>query len=233
MSIHESKGATVFNIVLHGLRKYLKFRFITILSGVMILVLTLILMITIPTKYTTTTDISDYGIYGGTCSDSFVSSYINSFFPDKIAPSFSNIRYSYKAENTDSYGFEAYLEFQIEDKALFEEYISTVKQDRNFQTSSFCSGFQECNIENALVLDLDDDTDSAGIFYMQIDFAKIRKILYSPETQTIIYVAIGVYDGGGIGTNYLNAFFDRFQIDPAVYMKTADSQYGVNPYGID
>jgi hypothetical protein len=151
----------------------------------------------------------------------------------EIDQSFSNITYSYKAENTDSYGFEAYLEFHIEDKEQFDEYVSVLKKGRSWQNFDFCPGFQECNLENVLVLDLDDDVDPASIFYRQILCARIRKILYSSETQTIIYVAIGVYDGGGIGTNYLNTFFDRFQIDPAVYMRIADTDYNVDPYSIN
>ena len=43
-----------------------------------------------------------------------------------------------------------------------------------------------------MVLDLDDDDDPSSIFYRQILSAKIRKILYSYETQTIIYIAMGM-----------------------------------------
>lgn len=82
-------------------------------------------------------------------------------------------------------------------------------------------GYKEYSIENVLELDIDAVDDPSSIFYRQILYAKIGKILYSPEEQRIIYVAIGVYDGGGIGTNYLNVFFERFQIDPIEYEQTA------------
>ena len=55
-----------------------------------------------------------------------------------------------------------------------------------------------------------------------IESAGIKKILYCAETQTIIYVAIGVYDGGGVETDYLCVFFERFDIDPVEYERSAD-----------
>lgn len=47
--------------------------------------------------------------------------------------------------------------------------------------------------------------------------AKIGKILYSEKDQRIIYVAVGVYDGGMVTTDFLCQYFDRFDIDPTKY----------------
>ena len=66
--------------------------------------------------------------------------------------------------------------------------------------------------EHVFKLDFDETDDPSSIFYRQIVYAKIRKILYSPKDQTIIYVAMGVYDGGGIGTNYFNVFLNVFKL---------------------
>ena len=239
MSTRESEKITFVDIVLDGLRNFFTYRLVVTLIAVAIVIVMfglLLLNAAIPTKYTQITDVAQYGHFEGTHVDDFVESYINSFFPERIEPYFCNVRYSYKAEDNDDYGFEAYLEFQIEDEAKFDEYISALEQTYSFQPSQFCPGMQECNIENVLDLDLDNDVDPNSMIYRQIFTAKIRKILYCTQTQTIVYSAIGVHNGSGIGTigtNYLNVFFDRFQIDPVEYVKTADPDYLVDPYSID
>ena len=199
---------------------------------VLIVIALLILVLSIPPKYTERTAISDYGHYDGTGVDSFTSQYIQSFFPKEIEDFFSDVEYSYKAENIDTYGFEAYLEFTIEDESKFLEYISEITDEENWQNFAYASGYKEYSIENVFELDIDETDDPSSIFYRQIIHAKIRKVLYSQEEQRIIYIAIGVYDGGGTGTNYFNTFFERFQIDPEEYEQTASSGDGVNPYGI-
>lgn len=234
MSIRENKKKSLMDTIMYVCCQYFKFRLVTIGVGVTICIVVFILMVTIPPKYTKITEIDQYGHYTGTGVDSFTNSYINSFFPLKIENYFKNVIYSYKAESVDTYGFEAYLEFTIVDKTQFNEYIATIKTKDGWSASTFAPGFMEYNIENVLVLDEPDvGDDPTSIFYQQIIKAKIRKIMYSAENQTIIYVAIGVHDGGGIGTNYLNAFFDRFQIDPFEYEKMAQSAYNVDPYGIN
>lgn len=191
------------------------------------------LLLFVPPKYTEKTAASDYGHYDGTGADGFVTQYIQSFFPAEIEENFSDVKYSYKAENTDTYGFEAYLEFTIEDETEFQAYISNITSEGNWKDFIYAPGYKEYCIEDVIDLDIDETDDPSSLFYRQIVYAKIRKILYSPEEQRIIYVAIGVYDGGGIGTNYLNVFFDRFQIDPVEYEQTASSGYGVDPFGIE
>lgn len=218
MSIQESK---------HTARKWIK-----VLMCILVVIALFFLMLFIPPKYTERTAISDYGNYDGTAVDSFTTQYIQSFFPREIEDYFSDVKYSYKVENTDTYGFEAFLEFTIENETEFQTYISEITSDENWQDFSYAPGYKEYSIENVLELDIDAVDDPSSVFYRQILYAKIRKVLYSPEEQRIIYVAIGVYDGGGIGTNYLNVFFDRFQIDPVEYEQTASSGYGVDPFGI-
>ena len=231
------KGSTLSGIK-SGFCTYFKIRLVMIGSGILIGILSLILMIIAQPRYTEITDIAKYGCYNEAGDDhfvsNFVSNYINSFFPAEIEDNFSDVVYSYKAESTDTYGFEAYLEFSISDKTQFDDHIASIEMKGDWVESDFAPGFLEYNIENVLVLDEPDaDDDPTSIFYRQIIFSKIRKILYSLETQTVIYVAIGVYDGGGIGTNYLNKFFDRFQIDPDEYAKTTQSRHNVNPYSIN
>ena len=179
------------------------------------------------------TDISEYGHYSGSGMDSFTEEFVNSFFPVLIEDHFSNVRYSYKAGGNNTYGFEVYLEFTISDRELFWQFIDGIGSSNSWKPFSFDTGFNVFDIDNRLDINEDIIYDRESNYYHPIERAKIRRVFYSEESQTIIFWALGVYDGGGIGTNYLNTFFDRFQIDPIDYEMTADSPYGEDPYKID
>lgn len=182
---------------------------------------------------TVCTDVSDYGHYTGTAVNKFVRNYINSFFPAQIEESFSDVRYTYKAEGGNTYDFEAYLEFSITDSDAFWHYVEDIAPESAWQTFYFDADYQIYSIENCLDILAGDVDDPESELYHPIERAKIRTVLYNAETQTFIFWALGVYDGGGVGTNFLNVFFDRFGIDPVIYEQTADSPYGQDPFGID
>lgn len=201
-----------------------------ILLGVGTIVVTLFIVASTPTKYTEFTDISDYGNYSGTASDGFTKEFISSLFPAVLDDAFSNIKYMYKAENIDTYGFEAYLELTIEDQSEFYRFISDVAAQNQWNEFLFDDRFMEYSLDNDLDIYID-DADYSGEYH-QILQAKIRKVLYSEETQTIIFYAMGVYDGGGVHTGYFSSLFDRFDIDPVVYEQSANAPYG-DPYEID
>lgn len=232
MAIHKSKRNSATNLFAVGFRRFMSSKLAVVLVCVTIALAVFFAVLAMPPRYTVINEISEYGNYSGTSASRFTDQYISSFFPEEIQPCFSNITYSYKAENTDTYGFEAYLEFTIEDESQFNEYIAEITRDREWQDFAFDTDFRECNIENVFDLNTDHTDDPTSVFYRQILYSKVRKILFSPETHTVIYVAIGVYDGGGIGTNYLNTFFERFQIDPVEYAKAATSGYGIDPFGV-
>ncbi len=184
-------------------------------------------------EYTETTDIADYGIYNGTYQDEFTQAFVESIFPEEISPSFSNVKYSYKAKKDDVYAFEAYLEFTVEDSAEFANIIREIASEEQWKPFPFDEKFMEYNIENGFDINTARENSSAETGY-SISRAKIRKILYSSETQTIIYFALGVYDGfGTTKTDFLCVFFDRFFIDPAEYEVLAVSPHEGDPYGIE
>ena len=170
---------------------------------------------------TETTNIADYGKYTGNIRNDLASQFINSFFPDDISDSFSDISYSYRAERMDSYAFEAYLEFTIHDRNAFEEYINSIANPSDWQVFRYDDDFKEFSILNGLTLARPETGDYGGF---HIRWAKIGKILYSAKEQRVIYVALGVDKGGAASTSYLNAFFSRFNIDPREYEKTAISE---------
>lgn len=145
---------------------------------------------------------------------------INDFFPGGISENFSEIQYRVYAENVDAYGFEAYLEFTIEDRTEFEAYIRNVIGDNPTHPFRYDNRFQEYKIADIFSLDDTEITDEGKQHY--IGWADIRKILYSEEEQRIIYVALGMYDGGGDSVEELSVFFPRFRIDPIDYEQHAE-----------
>ena len=182
---------------------------------------------TAPVLYETT-DIKNYGNYIGNYHKRFPGEFINSFFPGILdTDSFEVVQYSYRAKKSDTYGFEAYLELRFSDTDTFNQYVSEIADDSQWEPFAYDVNFMEYDIENKLRLGSGENKD-----YYPIEQAKIRKVLYCGETQTIIYSAIGVYDGGGTGTDELTVFFDRFSIDPAQYAQSADNSYG-DPYNVD
>lgn len=179
------------------------------------------------------TDISEYGYYTGTGANDFVRDYIHSIFPEKIEDTFSDIKYVYKAAGQSAYDFEAYLEFSIKDPDAFRCYVENIAPEYEWEPFRFDADFQISLIENYLHIHEDRKADPESDFYYPIESAKIKAILYNPETNTIIFWALGVYDGDAISTNFLNTFFERFDIDPILYLKTADTEVDYDPYAVE
>lgn len=178
-------------------------------------------------------DVSQYGHYTGTASNAFVREYINSFFPEQIEEYFSDVKYVYKAAGRSNYDFEAYLEFSISDTTMFNRYVGEIAVEDSWETFPFHSDYQVYWIENGLDVRKSSIPDQGGENDYLIERARIRVILCNTEDQTMIFWALGVYDGGGVGTDFLNTFFDHFEIDALVYEQTADSPHGKGPFAIE
>lgn len=192
-----------------------------LLAGLVIYGIICIICLFLSANRTQTTDIADYGRYTGNIRNDLASQFINSFFPDEISDSFSDISYSYRAGRMDSYAFEAYLEFTIQDHDVFWEYINGLADPSEWKVFSYSNNFMEYSISNGLTLSRPENGDHGGF---HIRWARIGKILYSAEEQRIIYVALGVEKGGAARTSYFNVFFSRFDIDPKEYEKNAISE---------
>lgn len=210
---------------------FVAFGLILVVSAMFACGLLLMLASWSPT-YIETSDVSDYGDYSGTGSEQFVCKYIDSFFPKRIEDAFRDVKYSYKAENADTYGFEVYLEFVIDEPAVFDRYVSSIAGENQWRRFEFDHSFLEYDIDDVFCADPKVSDDPGVNTNYRIIQAKIRKILCCPETGTIIYYALGVYDGGVADTGHFDALFRRFGIDPASYEKTADPMSGNDPYEI-
>lgn len=160
---------------------------------------------------------NDYGKITGNFDNETPAAFIHSFFPEELEDSFSSIVYHYKAKKGDAFAYECYLEFIIEDADAYfdftERYI-----DRNLSTTFvYDADFQEQSFSN--VLDLQTPRASEAVY--PISAAEIGKVLFSDEQQRLVFVAIGMHDGGGANTVEFGHFFSRFQIDPWEYMQNA------------
>ena len=158
-----------------------------------------------PIEIYETNSVADYGNIVGNCDNETPEEFIFSFFPTTILDSFSDVDYHYKAKKLDTYAYEAYLEFVIEDEAVFSEFIKPYVDDS--ASFAYDESFMEKSIIHHLCLDHNVETEA------NIADAEIGKILYSEEEQRIIFFALGLHDGGGTYISELSYFVDRFGID--------------------
>lgn len=193
---------------------------IIVLFSVLVVCLGLIALIwsVAPRQYVTT-DLADYGNYIGNYDNQSVQKFITSFFPKEIQKKFTNITYSYRAQKNDTYAFEAYLEFTIEDAHEYEEFITQNTSGLEKKSFPYDDSYTEYVIFDEFypIGYLDDNDDQEDDLDIHIRYAKIGKILCSNEDQKIIYIALGVYDGGIVTTDFLSVYFNRFNINPKEY----------------
>lgn len=208
-------------------QQVMKFRDIGVFA---VLIVTLLLLFnqcmiwaTTPADYETR-DIADYGKYVGH-SEEYMYDYIGRFFPAEISEHYQDITYVFRSRAVDVYGFEAYLEFVIEDDGLFKAHVQSATEGLVSGTFHYDPSFQEYILrssETGMVYDhimlgrLQDNIYGPGTCY-GIDYADIAKILVDHDAHRIIYIAMSVFDGGASDTEWFNTYFSRFGIDPKEY----------------
>lgn len=198
---------------------------LAVLFGVLLILLIILFSWSAPKQYVTS-DIADYGQYTGNYDNKSAQAFISSFFPEQIEDTFSDITYSYRAQKNDAYAFEAYLAFKIEDSdaytAFVEKYTagkecSEFRYDNTYDAYTLIDEFLPVTSDSQQTENMDDD--------IHIQYAKIGKILCAPNRQEVIFIALGVYDGGIVTTDFLTVYFDQFEIDPLEYAKHAVPVY--------
>lgn len=202
-----------------GLSALVKIFGIIIAVGFLCLLLVIVVLsisYAIPPEHTIITDISDYGVFTGNRRNDYVEELITSFFPEEITEDFSDVIYSYHAIKESTYTFEAYLEFTIEDSEAFFEQIAAIAPENEWNKFEYDDKFREYNYTNGLEL-IQMYQEPKTCF----EWAEICKVLYSEEDHRVIYVAIGVDNDSFVEVSELSVFFERFQVDPEEYEKTA------------
>lgn len=162
-------------------------------------------------------DVSDYGNYIGNYDNETPREFINSFFPEHIEEIFTDITYHYKAKKFDTYAYEAYLEFVIDDIDGFQTILNRYVDQSKSKPFLYNESYMDYSISNVLRLHIPEKAPNT----YALNSAYIGKILYSQEEQRLIFWALGVFDGGGTDTSELNFFFDRFEIDVMDYQQNA------------
>lgn len=174
-----------------------------------------ILLFDKPKQYATS-DINDYGRYIGNADNRFASEYICAFFPEMIEDTFTDVTYSYKAQNYANFAFEAYLEFVIKDEEAFYEFISANTSGLKCKEFSYDPNFVEYTLDDSLQLFVPDGADNQD-YKVEIRYAEIGKILCNAEEHRIIFVAMAMGDAWHAYSDFFCCYFDRFNIDPTKY----------------
>lgn len=160
-------------------------------------------------KITETNDIRDYGVYSGNYDNDTPTAFISSFFPEKLMTEDVEVLYHYRAKKCDTYGYEAWLEYSFQQAEDFDNYLSDLTEKYEFIPFHYDNSYMEFTVNDILEL-----AHSKGENTYSIDWAEIGKILYNTDEKRIIYLAIGVIDGGGTYTDDVSTFFTEFNIDP-------------------
>ena len=168
-----------------------------------------------PAEWYIVTDVESYGILDGN-GYTRANELFSAIFPAQIEDCFQDVTYSYKeAENLDTYDFEIYLEFVLDDSDKFQEYIKKIAPAEEWRPFEYDEAYLEYTYADWYEIDL-------GEPYSSIECAGIAKVLVQPNEHRVITVALGVIDGGGAEVEYFTCFFDRFNIDPIEYAERPD-----------
>ena len=196
----------------------------TIVFVLSILIVIVLIVTTVAEKGTIyeTSDLTDYRKISGNYDNDTPAKFIYRFFPECIPHSFSDVSYHYTARRGDAYACECYLEFVIEDEAEFHAFLSQYEDIYESCVFIWDNSFMQITLSNVFATDGTRASDKKGY---PIHNAEIGKILYSASEQKIIFWALCVRDGGGVGSTQLQHFFDRFEINVLDYQMEAYFSY--------
>lgn len=164
-----------------------------------------------------TNDPSDYGAIQGTTrfAQQTAIKDFEQYYPPKIEPSYEEVQYHFITQDVDALSYEIFLEFVIPEQEVFDTWTASITQQGDFQPCPFAEGWLEMVPEkNYLHLSesLSDPKDDP-----HIDSANIQRTLIQPEEKRVVIVSLRVSDGGASRVSELNAFFNRFELDPALF----------------
>ena len=172
-------------------------------------------------KVVQTTDLVDYGVISGNYDNDAPAKFIFSFFPEEISDDFSNVSYRYTAQKGDTHACEIWLEFDIEDKERYQDFIQAYSGTEWTGVFQYDTDYWDYTVSNDFYLTNPKD-DKPG--NLHIEYAQIGKVLFCDDTQHIIFYALCIFDGGYASTQIFGDFFTRFGIDPVEYEASAALQ---------
>ena len=154
-----------------------------------------------------TTDINKYGKY-----DNCVSEDETNFFPALNEDKMSNFKYSYNVDCIIDCAHEIYLEFTIENETEFTNFINEntnniTRNNQNVVTQKFKydETYTEVVIEDLINTRQNDEGK------LVIDYAYVKKMLYSEESNSIIFVNLYVIDYWEFKNS---TYIQKFDINP-------------------
>ncbi len=196
------------------MKKTVKITLIAIASVLLVLGVTIGIFAHVLFGVYETNDPRNYLKIVGNYSNEEPQEFVSSFFPAAIEESFSDVEYHYKAIRGDTYAYEAYLEFVIEDKDKYNSLILSIVDKQASNVFPYDSSFCEHTIAHEYEIWKSSSSNKSTNDLYVLERAKVGKILFSDAEQRLIFVAIGMFDGGGARTKELGYFLERFNIEP-------------------
>ena len=154
------------------------------------------------------TEVEQYGnFYPLDQNDQYITEYIGDFVPKKLEDYFSNVKYVYRY-CTEPLLQEIYLEFTIEDETKYNSYINEYIDVNHVELFEYDDSFFQYQESDIMALQHQDDVDGPTVGY-----TLIKKILYSNETNTIIFIVISIpYNDMPFSKENIY-FFEKYDID--------------------
>lgn len=164
-----------------------------------------------------TNDPNDYGAIQGTTrfAQQTAIKDFEQYFPPRIEPSYAVVQYHFITQDVDALSYEIFLEFVITEQEVFDAWTASIAQQGDFQPCPFAEGWLEIVPEKNylhLSVSFSEPKDDPCI-----DSANIQRTLIQPEEKRVVIVSLRVSDGGASRVSELNAFFNRFELDPAMF----------------
>ena len=165
-----------------------------------------------------------YGIFPEDKNTEKAQEVFDALFPATLQPEFEDVAYHYRSvDGADAYSFEIELSFQVPDEDVFQrlarEYLAYDLVLPFYADSDYLICFQD-----SPDLDYESVEKDGGPcqFYAcrnldehwHFGYSRIHAVLVNQKEHRFYFLALDVFDGGGVNTLTLNRFFTDFNLNP-------------------